>query len=710
MTEWIISSSFLILVILGLRMLFRKKISRRMQYALWGIVLIRLLLPFQFGESLFSIQNLSLQNGIRHRITVENSIQNSKQSQQNRTHLISEPSNVSYIKNADHPLTSLSDNSAGSSPVQNLQSISKESFFKFLGKIWLLGFLLALVWILTANLYFYMRLRKNRKIYVFDACPLTVYVTDQVISPCLFGLRSPAIYLTEKATEDECHIEYVIAHELCHYGHLDHFWLFLKGICLAVWWWNPLVWAAAIYSRRDCELACDEACINQLGEENRISYGETIINMIGSSKHSYIFSGSTVMISEKNGIKYRLKMLVKNPKTLRPAAGVVLLAALAGILLSFTGAKADFALKNPSSLPVNKEFDENSDILSKDGEPEKSEILSEVRESLTQETDITTAEAQATVPSEIDATPKTEEENTHLFENWIKGGTGRVVARSISKSSRVLDRYMIAVPEFWEYDYYDEKGLFFADDCEFYINYEIGQLEYTPVSFDLFAETIGSHEFDGKACNIEFKDGEIMKAYLIDPYDGISYNDHSPYDSTSYALHGLESLDLVSTYEAELNGVEGLETIKVYAGNMGDGDMGYVIVENTDGELLYVGFAHDARACWNSIYLGEVDGEAYLFTLNPENRELFGCDSYQAFRLDENGSVKLLNGASYEYDKDTYDENRFFKWADPMNYYLKNSFLLLSTQDCELRYSPDRDLEKYEKNALNEELQLYFKP
>ena len=57
MLEWIVSSSLLIAVVMAIRYICLGRISPAMQYALWGLVLIRLLLPFTVGESAISIEN-----------------------------------------------------------------------------------------------------------------------------------------------------------------------------------------------------------------------------------------------------------------------------------------------------------------------------------------------------------------------------------------------------------------------------------------------------------------------------------------------------------------------------------------------------------------------------------------------------------------------------------------------------------------------------
>lgn len=57
MTEWIVTSSVLIAAVAALRCLLRGRISLRLQYALWAVVLLRLLLPVQLGHSSLSVLN-----------------------------------------------------------------------------------------------------------------------------------------------------------------------------------------------------------------------------------------------------------------------------------------------------------------------------------------------------------------------------------------------------------------------------------------------------------------------------------------------------------------------------------------------------------------------------------------------------------------------------------------------------------------------------
>jgi len=362
--EWIITSSGLIVAIILLRFLFRKKISRRLQYALWIPVLLRLLLPFTFGESALSIMNwteLQKSNAITH---------------------ISNPSNMpEYL-----PGQPLNDATHAHNETRT-QTNGKIDTGKTLGPTFTIGKVLSVAWMLGScvigllfigvNTAFYMKLRRSRKPYLaslsemkdtevnyINNCRRPLYVTEEIISPCLFGFPYPSIYLTPKAVSTEVKTEYIITHELCHLKNGDHMWSVLRGICLVIWWWNPLVWISAVLSQIDSELACDEASIKHIGENSRFSYGRTLIDMIAVRRTiGGLMGTATTMVSGKQNMKERINMIVKKPKTYISAVIAVLIITIICVGCTFTGAEKHVSPDDTETGIVMEGVDVPGDVL-----------------------------------------------------------------------------------------------------------------------------------------------------------------------------------------------------------------------------------------------------------------------------------------------------------------------------------------------------------
>lgn len=350
MTEPFITSSVLIMVVIALRFLFRGKISRWLQYALWGLVLLRLLLPFSPLESSFSVMNALPNSSFAERQVHVLPI--SRQSVGEAYGIVVNSNRiVADVHSFGYPVLSGDGETI-------TRYAGKMSVREILSLIWLTGSIAFLLWFMVTNMIFSRQMQKTRQVYGAegtdtDHFPLPVYVTEQIASPCLFGLIHPAVYLTPKAAAREGVTCHVLAHELCHYRHGDHIWSVLRGLCLAVWWWNPLVWTAAILSRTDSELACDEAVIKTIGEENRFAYGHTLIDMIAVRETpSGLINAATTMASGKRRIQERLNMIIKKPKTVVPALAAVLLLITVSAVSTFTGAGKDIQDVPEQDFPV----------------------------------------------------------------------------------------------------------------------------------------------------------------------------------------------------------------------------------------------------------------------------------------------------------------------------------------------------------------------
>ena len=317
MSGWLLSSTVLVGVVLVLRRLLRRHLHPTVIYALWLLAAIRLLVPVQIGVSDISLDRAA--------------------------------SSLPLVRQADALLpTGTTDDALSpavldshptqdSTPAESDTTTAAVSWPKVIIAVWIGGSAVTLGWFLTVNGRCYVRLRRSRR--PLDAGgDLPVYVSAAIDTPCLFG-RS--IYVTPEVAADETALRHVLAHEATHYRHGDPLWALVRGACLAVHWWNPLVWLAAIRSREDSELACDACAVKQLGGEERTAYGRTLIALsCGKTTPSSVLAAATTMSGGKRTLKERVCLLAKQPRTRAVAAFVLAAAVILAAVAGFTGGKS----------------------------------------------------------------------------------------------------------------------------------------------------------------------------------------------------------------------------------------------------------------------------------------------------------------------------------------------------------------------------------
>ena len=340
MKEILLTSSVLILALLLLRLLFRKTISRQVQYALWGLVALRLLVPVSLPAMEHNV--LTAAEPVTARITAP-----ALYVTPYRETIVSAPPGVFQTPAPYQSFrvdTATEDSTVtftdGKNITHSIEYKSQIPLTPVLKAVWHTGMYVMAAWFLLANLRFMLRLRRSRRPYPVESCPYPVYLTAELPSPCLFGLFHPAVYLTPAAVESPETLRHVLIHETTHARHLDPLWSLLRCVCLAVYWFDPLVWIAAIVSRRDCELACDEGALRQLGEAERIPYGQTLLRLIpvaGRSESPML--SATTMTAGKRELKDRVTRIAENRRTVGVALLAVVTAAALVCALTFTGAK-----------------------------------------------------------------------------------------------------------------------------------------------------------------------------------------------------------------------------------------------------------------------------------------------------------------------------------------------------------------------------------
>ena len=242
-----ISASWLVLAVLALR-LVSKRSPKWMNVLLWGIVALRLMLPFSIESALSLIPSAETVSPAVVQFDPAPTI----------------TSGVSVIDNAVNPALSEHFAAAPTASVNPLYV-----WTEIAGWVWLIGLGAMLLYALVS----YLRLR--RRVSVSLCVRENIYLCDAISSPFILGVVKPHIYLPSGL--DEVQRQNVLSHEQAHLARRDHWWKPLGFALLAVYWFNPMLWLAYALLCRDIELACDERVIRTMDESAVKTYSTVLL-------------------------------------------------------------------------------------------------------------------------------------------------------------------------------------------------------------------------------------------------------------------------------------------------------------------------------------------------------------------------------------------------------------------------------------------------
>ena len=242
-----ISASWLVLAVLVLR-LISKRSPKWMNVLLWGIVALRLMLPFSIESALSLIPSAETVSPAAVQFDPAPTI----------------TSGVSVIDNAVNPSLSEHFSAVPTASVNPLYV-----WTEIAGWVWLIGLGAMLLYALVS----YLRLR--RRVSVSLPIQDHIYLCDALSSPFILGVVKPHIYLPSGL--DEVQRQNVLAHEQAHLARRDHWWKPLGFALLAVYWFNPVLWLAYTLLCRDIELACDERVIRTMDESAVKTYSTVLL-------------------------------------------------------------------------------------------------------------------------------------------------------------------------------------------------------------------------------------------------------------------------------------------------------------------------------------------------------------------------------------------------------------------------------------------------
>lgn len=286
MLKEVLTVSALILVVLLVRAIFKNRVPKRMIYCLWLVVLLKLCLP----GTLVSLPVLPAEDAAAPTQSAELPAQT--------TPVFQQPAQT-VVQPQTPTQQSVSPAQETVTPAAKLLTTAQ-----ILQIVWFSGSALLGLWLFGAWAVFTIRLRRDRR-FLGKRSGTCIYVSGAVKSPCLAGLI-PAVYLTEDVLQaDEA--ELILRHELTHLRHLDFLWSLCRTAAVTVYWWNPFIWLAAICSKRDAELACDEAVAAKLPESKRLAYARAILAQAPRKTAALSLAGPPV--------KERILFLTKKQRT-----------------------------------------------------------------------------------------------------------------------------------------------------------------------------------------------------------------------------------------------------------------------------------------------------------------------------------------------------------------------------------------------------------
>lgn len=300
--------SFLVIIIILIKKLFKNKLSASWHYYIWLLLILRLTIPYSYQSplSIFNIFTKTLSN-----IEIPLSTPSIKNSQVKQ-------SNVNKDKVTNNPIT-VSEANIKDAKTGNLD------LFNIVSMIWFIVMLSTLLFIFISNMIFNKRLRhqeicKDKEtLYILKSCQamtsikgyIPITYSSNISGVSLYGTLKAQILISSKIIHNFTleQKKYIFLHELIHFKYKD---ILINSIMLIVVvfnWFNPIIWYSYYRMQQDCELACDEKVLYYLQPNCYNNYGSTIINMAELFSKSHNLYNGASLASNKSNLKRRISMI-----------------------------------------------------------------------------------------------------------------------------------------------------------------------------------------------------------------------------------------------------------------------------------------------------------------------------------------------------------------------------------------------------------------
>lgn len=323
--------------ILLFRFIFKNRISPKLQYLMWWLLILRLIIPVTPDIGI----HLGLQS-----IPQEQAVQAAPSA--TAPVLDVAPASVPNTQPSYESVTPAVQPDTDVAPSQHVNPTKSTDWYSIVFVVWLLGAMGFLGWLIFVKLRYYESLQHlmasgPKEVYeLYDRCckelgvkPLPLWIVNKSMSPGIAFFGEPVLLVPLSLCNDESRLRFALLHELTHKKRGDHYMTLLLNILRAVYWFDPVVHFAFSELRSDMESACDSDVLAYIGYEQKRGYLTVILDMFSYDTEPIL---GMSQIRSKRMAKRRMKGAFMKSRTSPAFRAITLCIALIMSLCCFTTA------------------------------------------------------------------------------------------------------------------------------------------------------------------------------------------------------------------------------------------------------------------------------------------------------------------------------------------------------------------------------------
>ena len=350
--------------ILLFRVIFKNRISSKLQYLMWWLLILRLLMPVTPDIGFhFNLQDMLLKQAHQAELPTPAPV------------LDVAPASVPNTQSSYESVTPAVQPDTDVAPSQHVNPAKSTDWYSIVFVVWLLGAIGFLGWLIFVKLRYYESLQHlmaggPREVYeLYGKCckelgvkPLPLWIVNKSMSPGISFFGEPVLLVPLSLCNDESRLRFALLHELTHKKRGDHYMTLLLNILRAVYWFDPVVHLAFSELRADMESACDSDVLAYIGHGQKRGYLTVILEMFSYDTEPIL---GMSQIRSRRMAKRRMKGAFMKSRTSSAFRAITLCIALIMSLCCFTTACQSAPEKDTPGMAAEQTADPSACAVSR---------------------------------------------------------------------------------------------------------------------------------------------------------------------------------------------------------------------------------------------------------------------------------------------------------------------------------------------------------